>query len=69
MDDERLAAMDRNGIDFAILALNAPAVQHILDLGRAVQPAKKANNHLAAAVRRHPNRYVRHFHIHERQLQ
>ena len=31
MGDERLAGMDRNGIEFTILSLNAPAVQAILE--------------------------------------
>jgi len=56
--DERLEGMERNGIDFAILSLNAPGVQGILDLGRAIAIARKANDHMAEAVARHPYRYA-----------
>lgn len=58
LENERLEGMDRNGIGFAILSLNAPGVQGILDLGRAVFLARKANDHMAAAVARHPSRYA-----------
>lgn len=58
LQNERLEGMDRNGIDLAILSLNAPGVQGILDLPRAVQLARKANDHMGEAVARHPNRYA-----------
>ena len=58
LDDQRLAGMDRNGIELAILSLNAPGVQSILDRDQAVETAIKGNNAMAAAIARHPTRYA-----------
>jgi 2,3-dihydroxybenzoate decarboxylase len=58
MDDERLREMDANGIAFAILSLNAPGVQSVFDSRKAVDVAQRANDALAAAVARHPDRYA-----------
>lgn len=58
LESERLEGMDKNGIQFAILSLNAPGVQGILDIPRAVMVAKKANDNMANAVARHPRRYA-----------
>lgn len=58
LDGIRLEAMDRAGIDLAILSLNAPAIQSILDLSTAVSTAQKANDAIAAAIQRHPKRYA-----------
>ena len=55
--DERLEHMDRAGIRYAILSLNAPGVQAIPDPDRAVDIARRANEKLAAAVQTHPDRY------------
>jgi 2,3-dihydroxybenzoate decarboxylase len=57
LDEERLEHMDRTGIEFALLSLNAPGVQRILDADEAMNLAKKGNEAMAAAVARHPNRY------------
>jgi gamma-resorcylate decarboxylase len=56
--DERLEGMDRNGIDFALLSLNAPGVQAILDTRKAIEVARKGNERLAEAVAAHPERYA-----------
>src|SRR5215470_15822544 len=56
--DERLANMDKSGIEFAILSLNAPAIQAILDTKKAIEVARRANDHLASAVARHPDRFA-----------
>ena len=56
--DRRLAEMDRHGIGFAIVSLNAPAVQAIPDLKHAVDIARRANDALAAAVARNPTRFA-----------
>ncbi len=56
--DERLAGMDKNGIEFTILSLNAPAIQGILDTKRAIEIAKRANDHVAEAVAKHPRRFA-----------
>jgi gamma-resorcylate decarboxylase len=58
LDGERLSEMDRNGIAFAILSLNAPGVQSMPDAKKAVDYAARANDALAAAVARHPDRYA-----------
>jgi 2,3-dihydroxybenzoate decarboxylase len=58
VDGERLEQMDRNGIAFAILSLNAPGVQSMFDAKKAVDYARRANDTLGAAVSRHPNRYA-----------
>jgi 2,3-dihydroxybenzoate decarboxylase len=58
LGNERLEGMDRNGIEFAILSLNAPGVQAILDTQRATAVAKKGNDRMAEAVTRHPKRYA-----------
>lgn len=54
----RLATMDENGVGMMILSLNAPAVQAIYDVRRAVDVAREANDHLAAEIARHPTRYA-----------
>jgi 2,3-dihydroxybenzoate decarboxylase len=58
VDDERLGEMDRHGIGFAILSLNAPGVQSVFDPRKAVDVARRANDAVAAAVARHPDRYA-----------
>jgi 2,3-dihydroxybenzoate decarboxylase len=58
VDDERLREMDAHGIAFAILSLNAPGVQSVIDPGMAVEVARRANDALAAAIARHPDRYA-----------
>jgi predicted TIM-barrel fold metal-dependent hydrolase len=58
LDGERLAEMDKNGIGFAILSLNAPGVQSMFETKKAVDYATRANDALAAAVARHPDRYA-----------
>ena len=58
VDDMRLAAMDKAGVELVLLSLNAPAVQAILDTEQAIELAQKANNRVADAVRRHPRRYA-----------
>lgn len=58
LGEERLGHMDATGIELAILSLNAPGVQRILDAGEARDVAQKANERMAAAVRQHPGRYL-----------
>jgi gamma-resorcylate decarboxylase len=58
MGDERLAGMDRNGIEFTILSLNAPAVQAILETNRAIEISRHANDRMAEAVAKHPRRFA-----------
>jgi gamma-resorcylate decarboxylase len=54
----RLPEMDRNGIEWMILSLNAPAVQGIWDVKRAIAVAREANDHLATEVAKHPDRFA-----------
>src|SRR6185437_7173040 len=56
--DERLEIMESTGIEFAILSLNSPGIQAVLDTRQAINLAKKANDHLAEAVARHPDRFA-----------
>ncbi|NND49590.1 MAG: amidohydrolase [Rhizobiales bacterium] len=55
---ERLKQMDANGVEFAILSLNAPAIQAITDPAEAILTARKANDALAEQVARHPDRFA-----------
>jgi len=54
----RLPQMDKHGIEWMILSLNAPAVQAIWDVKRAIAVAREANDHLAAEVAKQPDRFV-----------
>ena len=54
LGQERLGHMDATGIAFALLSLNAPGIQRILDPAEALDAAQKANDRMADAVRRHP---------------
>ena len=58
LDDERLERMDNTGIEFALLSLNAPGVQRILDADEAMNVANKGNDRMAEAVAKHPGRYA-----------
>ena len=58
LDDKRIAYMDKAGIELAILSLNAPAIQSILDTDVAIETSRTANDELADAVKRHPGRYL-----------
>ena len=54
----RLAGMDKNGIEFAILGLNSPGLQAILDSKQAVEIARRANDVLAEEVSHNPKRFA-----------
>ena len=57
MGKQRLADMDATGIDVQVLMLTAPGVQ-VFDADLATNLAKLANDKCAAAVKKHPKRYV-----------
>lgn len=57
-DEQRLADMDANGIDIAVLSLAAPCIQDEVDAAQAVERARAANDALAERVAAHPDRYV-----------
>ena len=58
LGDERLAEMDRHGIERAILSLNSPAVQAVFDSRRAIEIARRSNDILAEEIARHPGRFA-----------
>jgi 2,3-dihydroxybenzoate decarboxylase len=57
IDQERLDGMARNGIEYSILSLNAPAVQAILDTKEAIDVSRRANDRMAEAVVKHPKQF------------
>ena len=56
--DKRLRLMDASGVEIMILSLNAPAVQAIWDVKRAIHVAREANDVLAAEIAKRPDRFV-----------
>jgi predicted TIM-barrel fold metal-dependent hydrolase len=56
IQDIRLRQMDQHGVEMMILSLNAPAVQAIHDIKRAIAVARQANDVLAENVRQRPGR-------------
>jgi gamma-resorcylate decarboxylase len=56
LTDKRLRQMDGAGIKTMIVSLNAPAIQAISDPKRAVEVARQANDVLAEATHKHPDR-------------
>jgi uncharacterized protein len=57
VDSGRLAAMDAARMDVQVLTLHAPGVEQ-LDPTEAINLARETNDWLAAAVRRHPSRFI-----------
>jgi len=57
LDDLRIAAMDAIGIDVAVLSHTAPGPEQ-LEAKLATKVAKDANDKLAEAIGRHPDRYL-----------
>lgn len=56
--DRRLRLMDEHGIEMMLLSLNSPAVQAITDVKRAIEVARIANDYLAAAIAKRPDRFA-----------
>ena len=54
---ERLALMDKHGIEMMVVSLNAPAVQAIPDPKKAVEVARWANDALAEQIAKRPDRF------------
>jgi len=52
----RIAEMDKAGVEVMLLSLNAPAIQAVPDVRRAIQLARQANDYLAEQVARRPDR-------------
>ena len=55
--DGRLREMDANGLEMMVLSLNAPAVQAVHDVRRAIDIAERANDFVAEAVAKRPDRF------------
>ena len=58
LGERRLRDMDETGIDVQILSLTSPGVQ-VFDAATAGAVARDANDELAAAIARHPDRFSR----------
>ncbi|MEP6868127.1 MAG: amidohydrolase family protein [Novosphingobium sp.] len=58
LGEQRIADMDATGIDKAILALTSPGVQPFLDVAEAKAIATRANDKLAEACRKYPDRFI-----------
>jgi gamma-resorcylate decarboxylase len=56
--DKRLRLMDASGVEIMIASLNAPAVQAIHDVPRAIHVANEANDVLAAEIAKRPDRFA-----------
>jgi len=56
--DKRLRLMDAAGVEIMIASLNAPAVQAIFDVKRAIEVAREANDVLAAEIAKRPDRFA-----------
>jgi gamma-resorcylate decarboxylase len=54
---ERLALMDKHGIEMMVVSLNAPAVQAIPDPKQAVEVARRANDALCEQIAKRPDRF------------
>lgn len=57
LDGDRIAEMDAGGIDVAVLSLVAPGPEQFPP-STATRLARHANDELAAAIDRHPDRYA-----------
>ena len=56
--EKRLGLMDRHGIEMMILSLNAPAIQAMPDVKRAIEVSRIANDFLAEQIQKRPNRFA-----------
>src|SRR6185295_6055779 len=56
--DKRLRLMDASGVEIMILSLNAPAVQAIHEVPRAISVAREANDVLSREIARRPERFA-----------
>ncbi len=55
--EQRLRLMDAHGMQMMLLSLNAPTVQAIADVPKAVEIAQRANDYLAEQVAKRPDRF------------
>jgi 2,3-dihydroxybenzoate decarboxylase len=59
----RIQAMDKAGIDVAVLSLVSPGIQTERDGARAVTEARRANDALAAEIQKSPRRFAGFAHL------
>jgi 2,3-dihydroxybenzoate decarboxylase len=59
IDALRLEAMDKAGIDRAVLSLFQPGIQGERDTATAIRKAKAVNDMLAERIAKHPARFPR----------
>jgi 2,3-dihydroxybenzoate decarboxylase len=52
----RIAEMDRGGVEVCIVSLVGPGIQAIPDIRRAVEVARRANDHIAESIAKNPKR-------------
>ena len=52
----RIAEMDKHGVQVALLSLNSPGIQAVLNTREAIALAQRANDYLAEEVARNPER-------------
>lgn len=62
-DGLRLEAMDKAGIELAVLSVTTPGVQAEPDARSAVERARDTNDFLARQIQRHPTRYAGFAHL------
>jgi len=62
-DELRIEAMDKAGIDLAVLSVTTPGVQALPDARVAVRRARDANDFLAGIVAKRPRRYAGFAHL------
>lgn len=55
--DQRIAAMDKAGVDIFVLSQTSPGVQIEKDATVAAQRAREANDYLQEQIKQHPDRY------------
>jgi gamma-resorcylate decarboxylase len=58
LHDQRLAEMDQTGIEIEIISLNSNGIQGTPDAAAAVALARKANDALAEAIAKRPDRFA-----------
>jgi predicted TIM-barrel fold metal-dependent hydrolase len=58
IQDKRLRFMDQSGVELMILSLNAPAIQAIHDVKRAIAVAREANDVLSREIAKRPDRFA-----------
>jgi gamma-resorcylate decarboxylase len=58
LHDARLAEMDRSGIEVEIISLNSNGIQGVVDAAEAKALARKANDALAEAIAKRPDRFA-----------